>query len=191
MSAPGPLSGGSRGRQTLEQERERPACGRGARGCSLRSVDRALDHQHDQEDVVDGQVAANGSRGLGRAQRLLEQLAETPAARLKRRPQAGILSRKLAAAYHYPAIDVLTSLSRTMPRVVQPAQMRAAGQLRKYLAKHQDIELLLQLGEYKKGSDPDADIAIAKIEPIRKLLQQSSDDIADFGQSVSALQRLF
>jgi len=102
-----------------------------------------------------------------------------------------ILSRKLAAAYHYPAIDVLTSLSRTMPRVVQPAQMRAAGQLRKYLAKHQDIELLLQLGEYKKGSDPDADIAIAKIEPIRKLLQQSSDDIADFGQSVSALQRLF
>lgn len=102
-----------------------------------------------------------------------------------------VLSRKLAAAYHYPAIDVLTSLSRTMPRVVDDAQQRAAGQLRKYLAKHQDIELLLQLGEYKKGSDPEADIAIAKIEPIRKLLQQGSDQIAPFDQSVNALRKLF
>ena len=102
-----------------------------------------------------------------------------------------VLSRKLAAAYHYPAIDVLTSLSRTMPRVVEEPQLRAAGQLRKYLAKHQDIELLLQLGEYKKGSDPEADIAIQKIEPIRKLLQQPSGDIADFGESVAALRKLF
>lgn len=102
-----------------------------------------------------------------------------------------VLSRKLAAAYHYPAIDVLTSLSRTMPRVVDEAQLRAAGQLRKYLAKHQDIELLLQLGEYKKGADPEADIAIAKIEPIRKLLQQPSTELADHAQSVAALRRLF
>ncbi len=102
-----------------------------------------------------------------------------------------VLSRKLAAAYHYPAIDVLTSLSRTMPRVVDEPQLRAAGQLRKYLAKHQDIELLLQLGEYKKGSDPEADIAIQKIEPMRKLLQQPSSDIADFAQSVAALRKLF
>jgi type III secretion protein N (ATPase) len=102
-----------------------------------------------------------------------------------------VLSRKLAAAYHYPAIDVLTSLSRTMPRVVDEPHLRAAGQLRKYLAKHQDIELLLQLGEYKKGTDPDADIAIQKIEPIRKLLQQPATELADFGQSVTALRKLF
>lgn len=102
-----------------------------------------------------------------------------------------VLSRKLAAAYHYPAIDVLTSLSRTMPRVADQAQMRAAGQLRKYLAKHQDIELLVQLGEYKRGSDPEADIAIDKIQPINKLLQQSSGDLAGFDQSITALKRLF
>lgn len=102
-----------------------------------------------------------------------------------------VLSRKLAAAYHYPAIDVLTSLSRTMPRVVDEAQLRAAGQLRKYLAKYQDIELLLQLGEYRKGADHDADIAIQKIGPIRQLLQQQATDIADFGQSVAALRKLF
>lgn len=102
-----------------------------------------------------------------------------------------VLSRKLAAAYHYPAIDVLTSLSRTMPRVVDAAHLRAAGQLRKVLAKHQDIELLVQLGEYKRGSDPEADVAIEKIGAIRTLLQQSAHDLADFQQSADALRRLF
>ena len=102
-----------------------------------------------------------------------------------------VLSRKLASAYHYPAIDILTSLSRTMPRVVDPAHQRAAGQLRKYLAKHADIELLLQLGEYKRGTDPDADIAIEKIGPIRKLLQQPADELVPFAQSSEALRKLF
>ena len=102
-----------------------------------------------------------------------------------------ILSRKLAAAYHYPAIDVLTSLSRTMPRVVSKEHMQAAGLLRKYLAKYQEIELLIQLGEYKRGSDPDADIAIDKINAIRKLLQQSSDELVPFEQSSTELRKLF
>ena len=102
-----------------------------------------------------------------------------------------VLSRKLAAAYHYPAIDVLTSLSRTMPRVVDAAHLRAAGQLRKYLAKHQEIELLLQLGEYKRGTDPDADIAIEKIAPIRALLQQGEHDLVPFETSSGALRTLF
>lgn len=102
-----------------------------------------------------------------------------------------VLSRKLAAAYHYPAIDVLTSLSRTMPRVVDESHLRAAGTLRKVLAKYQDIELLLQLGEYKRGTDPDADVAIEKIAPMRKLLQQSSSELVPFAQSAEALRRLF
>src|SRR3546814_20092632 len=70
-----------------------------------------------------------------------------------------------------------------MPRVTEPAHQRAAGQLRKYLAKYQDIELLLQLGEYKRGTDPDADIAIEKIGPMSKLLQQSADELVPFEQS--------
>ncbi len=102
-----------------------------------------------------------------------------------------VLSRKLAAAYHYPAIDVLTSLSRTMPRVVDQAHLRAAGQLRKLLAKHQDIELLVQLGEYKRGADPDADAAIEKIGPIRALLQQGEHDLVPFDTSASALRGMF
>ena len=102
-----------------------------------------------------------------------------------------VLSRKLAAAYHYPAIDVLVSLSRTMPRVVDQAHLRAAGQLRKLLAKYQDIELLIQLGEYKRGTDPDADAAIEKIGAIRSLLQQSAHELVPFGQSADALRKLF
>lgn len=102
-----------------------------------------------------------------------------------------VLSRKLAAAYHYPAIDVLVSLSRTMPRVVDQAHLRGAGQLRKLLAKYQDIELLIQLGEYKRGTDPDADAAIEKIGAIRKLLQQSAHELVPFEQSAAALKALF
>ena len=102
-----------------------------------------------------------------------------------------VLSRKLAAAYHYPAIDVLVSLSRTMPRVVDQTHLRGAGQLRKLLAKYQDIELLIQLGEYKRGTDPDADAAIEKIGAIRKLLQQSAHELVPFEQSAAALKALF
>jgi type III secretion protein N (ATPase) len=97
------------------------------------------------------------------------------------------LSRKLAAANHFPAIDVLASASRVMPRVAQPAHLRAAGLLRKHLSKYQEIELLLQIGEYKRGSDADADEAIRNIPVIRKLLQQTSEQRSGFDESVAAL----
>ena len=97
------------------------------------------------------------------------------------------LSRKLAAANHFPAIDVLASASRVMPRVTQPPHLRAAGLLRKHLAKYQDVELMLQRGEYKRGSDADADEAIRNIPVIRKLLQQSAEQRTGFDESVAAL----
>jgi type III secretion protein N (ATPase) len=97
------------------------------------------------------------------------------------------LSRKLAAANHFPAIDVLASASRVMPRVAQPAHLRAAASLRKQLAKYQDVELLLQIGEYKRGSDAEADEAIRNIPAIRKLLQQPADQLSGFDESVVAL----
>ena len=97
------------------------------------------------------------------------------------------LSRKLAAADHFPPIDVLASASRVMPRVVQPAHLRAAASLRKQLAKYQDVELLLQTGEYKRGSDAEADEAIRNIPAIRKLLRQPADQLSGFDESVAAL----
>jgi ATP synthase in type III secretion protein N len=100
------------------------------------------------------------------------------------------LARKLAAANHYPAIDVLASVSRTMPRVVQPTHLRAAATLRRRLAKFQDMELLVQIGEYVRGADAEADEAIDKIGPIRKLLQQPPHELAGFDDNVRALQEL-
>jgi type III secretion protein N (ATPase) len=97
------------------------------------------------------------------------------------------LSRKLAAANHFPAIDVLASASRVMPRVAQPAHLHAAASIRKQLAKYQDVELLLQIGEYKRGSDAEADEAIRNVPAIRKLLQQSADQLSGFDESVAAL----
>ena len=78
-----------------------------------------------------------------------------------------------------------------MTRVVDDRHQRAAGQLRKYLAKYQDIELLLQLGEYKRGTDKDADVAIEKIGAMRQLLQQPPAELVPFDKSADALRRLF
>jgi ATP synthase in type III secretion protein N len=100
------------------------------------------------------------------------------------------LARKLAAANHYPAIDVLASVSRTMPRVVQPGHLSAAATLRRRLAKFQDMELLVQIGEYVRGADVEADDAIDKIGPIRRVLQQGPHEQAAFDDNVRALMDL-
>jgi type III secretion protein N (ATPase) len=100
------------------------------------------------------------------------------------------LSRKLAAAHHFPAIDVLASASRVMPRVVEPNHLQAAATLRKQLAKYQEIELLVRIGEYKAGTDSEADEAIRNIGRIRQLLQQSAHETSNFDESILALTRL-
>jgi type III secretion protein N (ATPase) len=87
-----------------------------------------------------------------------------------------ILSREIAAQNRYPAIDVLGSLSRVMSQVVPREHMAAAGHLRRLMAKHKDVELLLQVGEYQSGTDALADEAISKIEAIREFLGQATED---------------
>jgi type III secretion protein N (ATPase) len=101
------------------------------------------------------------------------------------------LSKKLASAHYYPAIDVLASASRVMPRVTAPEHQDAAGLLRRYVAKYRDIELLLQLGEYRAGNDADADTAIAKISDIDALLRQPSQQLADYDETIGRLLRMF
>jgi type III secretion protein N (ATPase) len=100
------------------------------------------------------------------------------------------LSRKLAAANHFPAIDVLASASRTMPRVAVAEHLEAAATLRRQLAKYQEIELLVQIGEYKAGSDTQADEAIRNIDPIRRFLQQPASSLSDFDANVRLLKEL-
>jgi type III secretion protein N (ATPase) len=101
-----------------------------------------------------------------------------------------ILSRKLGAANHYPAIDVLASASRVMNALISPQHRQAAGNVRELMAKYQEIELLLKVGEYKKGSDRVADAAIEKHEAIRQFLRQSTDEHVDWQQTLQRLQSL-
>ncbi|MEW6706080.1 MAG: type III secretion system ATPase SctN [Pseudomonadota bacterium] len=101
-----------------------------------------------------------------------------------------VLSRKLAAANHFPAIDVLASVSRVMPQVVPPGHREAASALRSLLAKYQEVELLVQIGEYKAGSDPQADRAIALRPALREFLTQAPDALGDYGRTVQSLRRL-
>jgi type III secretion protein N (ATPase) len=99
-----------------------------------------------------------------------------------------ILSRKLAAANHYPAIDVLLSVSRVMNSIVSPEHKEAAARLRKLLAKYHEIELLVQIGEYKEGADSEADEAIEKIERINTFLRQGLDEKISFEETVAVLR---
>ncbi|TGQ68248.1 MAG: FliI/YscN family ATPase [Mesorhizobium sp.] len=84
------------------------------------------------------------------------------------------LSNELAQRNHFPAIDILRSRSRLMDAVVPPAHRSDAGRLRELLARYADVELLLRVGEYEKGSDAVADEAVAKIDAINAFLRQAS-----------------
>ena len=101
-----------------------------------------------------------------------------------------VLSRRIAARNQYPAIDVLDSLSRVMPMIVDPRLQASAGQLRKMLAKYDDVETLLQAGEYQPGQDPDADLAIDRIGRIREFLTQSTTTLTPYSRTAAMLQDL-
>lgn len=101
-----------------------------------------------------------------------------------------ILSRKLAAANHYPAIDILGSLSRVMNQVVSSEHRQAANRVRELLAKYDEMELLLKLGEYQSGNDVCADEALAKIDSIHGLLRQATTESVPFQDTQAQLQEL-
>ena len=101
-----------------------------------------------------------------------------------------ILSRRIAAKNQYPAVDVLGSLSRVMTQVVGERHQQAAGKLRKLMAKYDEIEPLLQVGEYAKGNDAMGDEAIAKIDPIKAFLSQRTDQAEPFAKTLSELERV-
>ena len=101
-----------------------------------------------------------------------------------------ILSRKLAAANHYPAIDVQASVSRVMNAIVTKEHKKAAQALRKVLAKFAEVELLVQIGEYKKGSDKEADDALARINAVNAFLRQGLDEKSTFEETLQALYKV-
>ncbi len=99
-----------------------------------------------------------------------------------------VLSRKLAAANHYPAVDVLASASRVMNHVVSMAHRDAAGRLRELMAKYAEVDLLVKIGEYKRGGDLVTDEAIDKQDLIRDFLRQRTDEFTGFEETVDQLR---
>jgi len=100
------------------------------------------------------------------------------------------LSRKLAARGHYPAVDVLESLSRLMPAVTDEAQRRATVLLRELLAAYRDHEDLIAIGAYRRGSQPMVDLALAMKGPIKKYLTQLVEEPASLEEARSGLLAL-
>ncbi|WP_427183909.1 type III secretion system ATPase SctN [Bordetella bronchialis] len=98
-----------------------------------------------------------------------------------------VLSRKLGAENHFPAIDVLASASRVMGSVVSREHARAASRLRELMAKHAEIELLLNIGEYQPGHDALADEAVRKIGDVRQFLRQAADERDSFDGAVARM----
>lgn len=101
-----------------------------------------------------------------------------------------ILTRAIAQMGQYPAIDVLASLSRLMPAVASRPHQAAARRLRALIARHREIELLIQVGEYRAGSDALADEAIAKMPAIHAFLNQPTDEPRRASDSVARLLAL-
>jgi type III secretion protein N (ATPase) len=101
-----------------------------------------------------------------------------------------ILSRALASANHYPAIDVLASASRVMNNVTAPEHRKAAGRMRELMAKYAEVELLVKIGEYQQGADKVADEAIAKIDAIRSFLKQGTRERIEITNAVNEMCRL-
>ncbi len=102
-----------------------------------------------------------------------------------------MLTRKLAHKNHYPAIDVLQSISRVMSAVATKEHKALAGKLKNVLATYNEAEDLINIGAYKNGSNKNIDYAISKIEEINSFLQQDVNEKQSFEQIMESLANLF
>ncbi|AZC84004.1 FliI/YscN family ATPase [Pseudomonas chlororaphis] len=101
-----------------------------------------------------------------------------------------VLSRRLAERGHYPAVDILASLSRTMSNVVGTEQLQSATQLRRLMAAYQQVEILLKLGEYQPGNDLLTDCAVNSRARIDAFLQQSLRDPVSLDETLDHLAQV-
>jgi flagellum-specific ATP synthase len=102
-----------------------------------------------------------------------------------------MLTRKLANRNHYPAIDVLQSISRVMTSIISEEHKRASGNLKMVLATYNEAEDLINIGAYKNGSNKNIDYAISKIEAVNAFLLQEVNEKLSFEQIREELIQIF
>lgn len=98
-----------------------------------------------------------------------------------------VLSRKLASLGHYPAIDILESISRVRNDIISKEHLKAAKQLSELLASYRLAEDLISVGAYRKGTNPTTDRAIALMDKINAFLRQSTDEKIEFNDVIEKL----
>lgn len=101
-----------------------------------------------------------------------------------------VLSRKLASKGYYPAIDVLESVSRVMPNVVESKHVEIARRIKELMAVYAEAEDLIVIGAYVQGTDKRIDEAVRKVESIREFLTQSTDEHFTYEETVSKMYKL-
>lgn len=102
-----------------------------------------------------------------------------------------MLNRKLAHKNHYPAIDVMQSISRVMSSIADEEHKAAAGRLKNVLATYSESEDLINIGAYKPGSNKNIDYAISKIDAVNEFLRQRTDEKFMFDEELQLLEQLF
>jgi len=102
-----------------------------------------------------------------------------------------VLSRRLASRGHFPAIDVLDSVSRVADDVCEPTQIEARRYVRRLLAAYAESEELISIGAYAPGSHPDCDAAIRMRDELDRFLRQQSDERTAFPETCRGLGELF
>lgn len=102
-----------------------------------------------------------------------------------------MLSRKLAHKNHYPAIDVLQSISRCMSQIADKHQKELAGRLKNVMATYTEAEDLINIGAYKSGSNKNIDYAISKIDKVNEFLLQATDEKITFEDEIGRLEEVF
>lgn len=101
-----------------------------------------------------------------------------------------VLSRRLAAAGHFPTVDVLESVSRLASKVTPKPRLQLAARLRRLLAAAAEAKDLVEIGAYQHGSDPDVDEALARKELVSSFLRQPVDEVADSERSWEQLSQV-
>ncbi|SCA63264.1 Probable ATP synthase YscN [Chlamydiales bacterium SCGC AG-110-P3] len=102
-----------------------------------------------------------------------------------------ILSAELARQYHYPAVDVLSSASRVINAITDEEHVKNIGTLRDVLATYKKNELLIKIGEYKRGSDKKTDFAIDHVDKVNAFLKQGISENATYEETMQQLRSLF
>jgi flagellum-specific ATP synthase len=101
-----------------------------------------------------------------------------------------VLSRKIAAKNHYPAIDVLESVSRLYSEVAAPEHKKVAGEVKELLAVYKESEDLINIGAYVRGANPKIDKALSKIDKINTFLKQNITDKLPFADTIKQLNSI-